>query len=80
MILLIYFYSYINTGFYFEKINDLSFFAARLENCRSNMYVLLLHISINHYVQHTSGHYGSIDGRNAERCEFRGRTGNVHEH
>lgn len=51
-----------------------------MENRGSNLYVLLFHTGVGHHVQHTSGHYGRVNGRHAERCEFRGRTGNVHEH
>lgn len=58
----------------------LLFFTARLENCGSDMYVLILHASVGHHVQHTSGHDDSADGRHAERSEFRGRIGDVYEH
>lgn len=55
-------------------------FVARVENRGSNMYVLLLYSCVDHHVQHTSGHHDSADGRHAERCELRGRAGDIHEH
>lgn len=45
-----------------------------MENRGSDMYVLVLHIGVSHHIQHTPGHYDSVDGRHAERRELCGRT------
>lgn len=51
-----------------------------MENRGPNMYVFFLPAGVGHHVQHTPGHDDRADGGHAERCEFRGRTRDVHEH
>lgn len=44
------------------------------------MYVLVLLTCASYHIQHTPGYHDCIDGRHAERREFRRRTGDVHEY